>query len=316
MPSDSQVRVLYVGGTGRSGSTVVANALGALDDAVSVGEVRYLWERGITENRLCGCGQRFANCPFWQQVLDTAYGTDVPNAHEVHRRLTEVTQLRTLPGFLRSPAEASQAPADLADVLRPLYAAIATVSGASLVVDSSKLPTYAGVLAGVDGLTLDVVHLVRDPRAAAFSWKRTKEQPDRGRPGLMEQRGVVKSSVLWTAWNAGLERAWRRSQNYTRVRYETFAAHPAETIALLADFVGHTGADRVVDDEGRLHLPPNHTVAGNPARMSAGPTPVRLDNEWATAMNRREVRVVSGLTAPLLGRYGYPRAVGAPDQED
>lgn len=316
MPSDSQVRVLYVGGTGRSGSTVVANALGALDDAVSVGELRYLWERGIIENRLCGCGERFADCPFWQQVLDTAYGNDVPNAREVHRRLTEVTQLRTLPAFLRSPAEAGQAPADLADVLSPLYAAIASVSGASLIVDSSKLPTYAGVLAGVDGLTLDVVHLVRDPRAAAFSWKRTKEQPDRGRPGLMEQRGVVKSSVLWTAWNAGLERAWRRSPHYTRVRYETFAAHPAETIALLAGFVGHSGAEHVVDDEGRLHLPPNHTVAGNPARMSAGPTPVRLDNEWATAMNPREVRVVSGLTAPLLGRYGYPRAVGAPDQED
>lgn len=316
MTSDANVRVLYVGGTGRSGSTVVANALGALDDAVSVGEVRYLWERGIVENRLCGCGSRFAQCPFWQEVLSTAYGSNIPDAKAVHRRLTEVTQLRTLPGFLRTPVEKATAPADLATVLRPLYAAIATVSGASLVVDSSKLPTYAGVLAGVDGLSLDVVHLVRDPRAAAFSWKRTKEQPDRGRPGLMEQRGVVKSSVLWTAWNAGLERAWRRSPHYTRVRYETFAAHPAKTIAILADYIGHGGADRLVDEQGRLHLPPNHTVAGNPARMNAGPTPVRLDNEWATAMNRRDARVVSGLTVPLLGRYGYPRSAGATDPKD
>ena len=57
-------------------------------------------------------------------------------------------------------------------------------------------------------------------------------------------------------------------------------------------------------------------VAGSPARMSAGPTPVRLDNEWATAMNRREVRVVSGLTAPLLGRYGYPAPSARPIKED
>ena len=69
-------------GTGRSGSTIVANALGALDDAVSVGESALPWERGITENRLYGCGQRFANCPgLAAGPRHGAYQTDVPNAH-------------------------------------------------------------------------------------------------------------------------------------------------------------------------------------------------------------------------------------------
>lgn len=306
VPDGNSTRVLFVGGTGRSGSTVVANALGALDDAVSVGEVRYLWERGITENRLCGCGERFADCPFWQEVLVTAYGSDVPDARDVHARLTAYTQLRTLPRLARRPAADGAAPADLAQVLAPLYGAIRQVAGVSLVVDSSKLPTYAALLAGVPGLDLDVVHLVRDPRAAAFSWRRKKEQPDRGRPGLMEQRGVVKSAALWTAWNAGLERAWRRSPRYVRVRYETFATDPEQTLRQLADFIGHSGVDRLVDADGALRLPRNHTVAGNPARMSQGPTPIRLDNEWAGAMSRKDSGIVSALTAPLLPRYGYP----------
>ena len=80
-----QVRVLYVGGTGRSGSTVVANALGGLDDAVSVGEVRFLWERGIVQNRLCSCGEPFATCPFWNEVLQVAFGGAVPDAPEFWR---------------------------------------------------------------------------------------------------------------------------------------------------------------------------------------------------------------------------------------
>lgn len=313
MTNGDSVRVVFVGGTGRSGSTVVANALGALDDAVSVGELRYLWERGITENRLCGCGAAFADCPFWQEVLRTAYGAAVPDAQQMHQQLTAYTQLRTLPRLARTRAERSSAPEALAAVLAPLYEAIGTVSGKSVIVDSSKLPTYAALLAGVPGLALDVVHLVRDPRAAAFSWQRKKEKNDSG--GLMERRSVVKSATLWTAWNAGLERAWRGSPHYVRMRYESFATHPRESLQVLADALGLTGVDRLVDDEGRLDLPANHTVAGNPARMSIGPTAVRLDNEWAGAMDRKEAAVVTALTTPLLTRYGYPRSLAAGSAE-
>lgn len=309
MTNNDSVRVVFVGGTGRSGSTVVAGALGALDDAISVGEVRYLWERGITENRLCGCGQPFADCPFWQEVLRTAYGTSVPDAIAMHRELTAYTQLRTLPRLARTPAEQGSAPAQFAQVLGPLYRAIREVSGKSVIVDSSKLPTYAALLAGIPGLELDVVHLVRDPRAAAFSWQRKKEKNDSG--GLMERRGVVKSATLWTAWNAGLERAWRSSPRYVRLRYESFASHPRAALDLLASSLDLTGVERLVNDAGRLDLPSNHTVAGNPARMANGPVPVRLDNEWAAAMDRREARVVTALTSPLLTRYGYPRSIDA-----
>lgn len=306
-----QVRVLYVGGTGRSGSTVVANALGGLDDAVSVGEVRFLWERGIVQNRLCSCGEPFATCPFWNEVLQVAFGGAVPDAARVHGRITELTQLRRLPALLR-PVRAA-APRDLADILTPLYGAIATVSGKHIVVDSSKLPTYAALLAGCPQLSVQVVHLVRDPRAAAFSWQRKKALTDRGTPAFMERRGVAKSAMLWTAWNGALERAWRAEPGYVRLRYETFASQPGPTLDQLAASFELTGADKVVDEQGRLQLPANHTVAGNPSRMSVGPTPVRLDNEWVAAMPRRQMAAVAALTAPLLGHYGYPRAVVSQD---
>ncbi len=286
----------------------MANALGGLDDAVSVGELRFLWERGVIQNRLCSCGESFADCPFWRDVLHAAYGDDVPDAATVHARLTEQTQLRRLPTLLRARRTA---PADLAALLTPLYQAVARVSGRRVVVDSSKLPTYAALLAGCPGIALDLLHLVRDPRAAAFSWQRKKELTDRATPSFMEQRGVVKSALLWTAWNGGLERAWRGDSRYLRVRYETFAAHPGETLELIAEEFGLTGAQRLVDGEGRLDLPGNHTVAGNPARMSTGPTAVRMDNEWVAAMPRRDMTTVAALTAPLLGRYGYPRAAAA-----
>ena len=35
--------VLYIGGWGRSGSTLLSHLLGGLDGMVSVGELRYVW---------------------------------------------------------------------------------------------------------------------------------------------------------------------------------------------------------------------------------------------------------------------------------
>ena len=39
----STVPVLYIGGWGRSGSTLLAHLLGGLDRMVAVGELRYVW---------------------------------------------------------------------------------------------------------------------------------------------------------------------------------------------------------------------------------------------------------------------------------
>ena len=50
----------------------------------------------------------------------------------------------------------------------------------------------------------------------------------------------------------------------------------------------------------------NHTVAGNPARHRHGLVPMRLDDEWRTAMPTRDRRLVTAMTYPLLRRYGYP----------
>src|SRR6476469_6184391 len=67
-------RVLYVAGTGRSGSTLLARILDRADGVFAAGEVRYMWQRGLVEDRLCGCGERFSECPFWRDVLERAFG--------------------------------------------------------------------------------------------------------------------------------------------------------------------------------------------------------------------------------------------------
>ena len=90
---------------------MLANVLGEVPGYVSVGEVRFLWQRGIEQNRLCGCGEHFADCPFWNDVLDAALGpgsaAERPAlAGRLHADLESRTRLRTLPQHLRKPDDA------------------------------------------------------------------------------------------------------------------------------------------------------------------------------------------------------------------
>ncbi len=287
------VEVLLVTGTGRSGSTVAANLLGEADGAVSVGELRYVFERGIVEDRLCGCGERFSACPRWTTVLDVA-GVDVADAPALGRELAEVLRIRRL-ADVRPSAAASD---ELLEVLGRLYQAVVEVSGARVVVDSSKLPTYASLLRQVPGVRSSLAHLIRDPRAVAHSWTRQRAQPDRGAGVMMERRAPLKSAALWNLWNSYLLGA--RAVPGTRavvVRYEALVTDPEPSLTHMADLVG-LEAPRPTGP-ATFQVGTHHTVAGNPVRLASGPTVLALDDEWRTAMSSTDRRVVSAVTAPV-----------------
>ncbi len=313
MRPPNNFRVLYVGGTGRSGSTMLANVLGEAPGLVSAGEVRFLWERGIVQNRLCGCGAAFADCAFWAEVLDLALGPGTDDARRtlavrVHRQLEARTRMLTLPRHLLAGRHRASGPDALTDIVGSVYAAIAAVSRAEVVVDSSKLPTYAALLAGSDRIDLQVAHLVRDPRAAAYSWRRRKIQPDLGATALMERRGAGKSAVLWSVWNRSLESMCRsRGVTYTRMGYEDFVADPRRQVqTLLASFdLPPTLVEGIFADDHTVSLTTSHTVAGNPSRHQHGLVPLVADDEWRSGMRGHDRRAVTALTWPTMQRYGY-----------
>ena len=313
-----KVKVLYIAGSGRSGSTVLTSILGQVDGVFAAGELRFLWERGLLEGRLCGCGVPLRDCALWRRVLDLVIDGD---DREVARRMIAHQQrssrIRHIPYMLGSrwrPQLLTRRFGDYPEILARLYGAVRTVSGCELVVDSSKLPAYAYALAQVPSIDLHVVHLVRDPRAAAHSWKRRKVQPDRGSPGYMEQQSALKSSVLWTVWNATAEALGSRDPSrYLRVRYEDFVASPREVVEEILALAGVSGAALPFADDHRVVLEIGHTAAGNPNRLDTGAVALRPDDEWVRHMQPRDRTVVTTVTAPLLVRYGFPvRAAGGP----
>jgi Sulfotransferase family len=307
------VRVLYIGGLGRSGSTLVDRMLGQIPGFFSAGEIRDLWQRGLKENRLCGCGEPFFDCPVWSRVGDEAFGgwANV-DADEVQALARSVDRHALLPLLMNPrlwPPFARQVER-YAGLLGPLFQSLRRVTGARTVIDSSKAPSTAFLLRQCPGVELSAIHLVRDSRGVAYSWTKKIARPDTpGRVVFMHRYQPARIALRWVTRNAMMEMLGHAGVREVRVRYETLVQEPREEMTRVLKGLGEpfTPGDLAFIADGHVTLSTNHTVMGNPMRMDRGPIPLRLDDQWRSSMGRRPREMVTILTEPFLRRYGYRR---------
>jgi hypothetical protein len=313
--------VLFVGGLGRSGSTLLELILAQSPDVCAVGEVVHLWERALGGDERCGCGERFSSCPFWQKVGDHAFGGwSAVDRDEVLALKAQVDRTRHIPRLARRrlPEEELAPVRRYADLYVRIYRAAAAVTGASVIVDSSKHASLAFALRWASDLDLRVLHMIRDSRAVAYSWAKQVRRPEVvDEEAYMPTFSPMTVSALWTAQNAAFHLLAARVP-VTRLRYEDFTADPRGTVRRTRQFVGlpdDPEALRVLDEP--VAPEPTHSIAGNPLRFSNEPIRVRCDEAWRSALPRRSRAIVSAATLPLRLRYGYlgfrrPKPVEAP----
>lgn len=297
----SETTVVYIAGCGRSGSTILDLSLGQSDGWFSMGEFRLFWH-AIRDHWRCACGRGVTECPFWTEAC-----AGLPaDAADVLAALRTTVRLRRTAGLMY-PSLLGARRADLDKIgasLRSVYGTTAEITGASVLVDSSKDALYGLVLADVLDMRLHVVHLVRDSRAVAWSWQRKRKRPEIAhKDAYMPQRTAARAGIDWDLRNALVHLLRRRAAGFTRVTYEDFMTAPAATVERIRAAVGAPAPDPrpVVAVPGGEH----HTVAGNPVRFSTDGLELKPDLEWERALPAADKRTVTALTLPLLAAYGY-----------
>jgi sulfotransferase family protein len=304
-PERRPPKVVYIAGWNRSGSTILDQVLGSIPGWFSAGELGFVWH-----NLRCGCGIDVHDCGFWQpvigEVLD-AQQTDLENVlRERDRRSGTNPAILASIALERCRRAVGRAPGTFyPELLRDLYAAIATEADARVIVDSTKNATEAFLLSMLTDVELYVVHLVRDPRAIAYSWSRKKIliPPER----YFRQIGPVQSSVAWLRRHAVIEALLRRRLRgrYLRLRYEDFVREPRAAVESISRLVGESDDALPFVSDHVARVAPNHTVGGNPSRFKTGDLALKPDDEWRATMTPR-ARLLATLPAlPLLRRYGY-----------
>lgn len=301
--------LVYILGWGRSGSSILANVLGSLPASASLGEVRYLWDRGLIENGTCGCEKPVSHCDFWQSLRcgSGTVGDITPDrALELARSIGSRARRGQFPGL--HSARARQAyfdrnTADL-DLLMGLYAAAFEKSKSHVLIDSSKSPFYAlNLLYEKRSFDVAFLHLVRDPRAVLHSWKKTTPRKDVPNEAWFPRYSSPRSLVQWGVVNSSCERfAQLAPELYFQVRYEDFASnwHAALASAMGPLFNVVQGSKVPAP---LVHA--QHSISGHPSRFDVGQIELASDASWRDAISGTDRTMAALFCGRLARRYGY-----------
>lgn len=292
------MRLIYVAGWLRSGTTLLSRILGSMAGVLAVGEVSGIW-RAAAQNDVCSCGQRVPECLVWGAGLEA-----VAKAHGIgpsdydQMALLSSSVLRTRNSLrLRSLREVPRHswPKDVhryVGVMETLLQSASDVSGCDTLIDSSKLPP-GFLVENLFDARVDVVQIVRDPRAVASSELRSNRQLAAGTSSPVPGRSLLRSAAYWSFGNLAIRALGSAADGFVTVRYEELAAAPASVLAALAQRLD-------LDDGGSspVRMATGHIAVGNPSRFDGEVRPIRLDVAWRDELTFTQRTVVSTITAP------------------
>lgn len=289
---EEPLRIIYIAGVGRSGSTLVERWLGECFHLATPGELASVWAQGVLSNEKCGCGARFFDCEYWRDVGDRAFGGWTQElASEVIRLQDRYCRLRNIAPLLGWRSKTNRANLNrLRDVNYAVLSAIQALSSAAGVVDSSKQFPRLLLLRSDARLECIPLNLVRPVRMVIRSWARAKARPHSGEVQTeMRRRSPLPVAVEWLVVNFLFTILRWRSAQGGRLQFPDFL----ETRGPLTDWLYPTFPMRESTQHAsvaanQLVLSRAHGMGGNSTRFQEGIVRlVKSDGERSDSVHRR-----------------------------
>lgn len=303
-PDNQRLKLVYIAGYGRSGTTLLSIALEQHPALFSAGEIHELTRHAWAQNTFCSCGEHLQDCGFWAGVMRRwlAQGEgDFLGAYvEAQKRFEPMS-------LTRAGVRESEAFGKFAAATAALMSEIAFAAGRNVIVDSSKMPGRAWALAQMDLFDLYVIHLVRDGRGVA--WSLSKSYARDVKAGLQREikpKSALRTSLRWSMVNLAAEGLRRvvGEERYLRVRYEDFVGEPLSVMTRIGGMIGIDLTDagaRLAAGEG---MRAGHQIAGNRLRLNPS-IRLEIDQSWQSEMPAVKRRLFEGSSGWLLNRYKY-----------
>ncbi len=304
------VSVVYVVGSGRSGTTLIETILGSHPGLYGAGELALLSVNDFFHQIYCACLKRVDECPFWLAVIDNWFqrtGLKDLKEHDEIRRKFEGPRIHGLSRLMREKLVRSRRFSEYARQTTELYRAIREITGRETIVDSSAIPMRALSLSMMPEIDLRLIHVVRDARGVACSLKKEmKADPKAGIGSSESPRPVWRSSITWLAYN--LLASWVCRQlpaiKTHFCRYEDLAFNSEPALRKIGEFLHCDFTEIIQQIQSGRTLKVGCTFAGNRMRMQ-GDVRVRLDSDWTQMLSPKEKQTVLRMCGWLMRQYGY-----------
>lgn len=290
------METLYIVGDSRSGSTLLQHLLAQRPGVIALGEVRRL-QSLFMENALCSCGRPLCQCPFWLGIQS-----------KLHEPLDELRTRPDLPAWRRRYGQVSAMAAmklgsvpekgllsrerTVATCCLEIYRAASDLTGADVLVDSSKVPEQFLYLRLLAGGLVKPIFLLRDGRAVV--WSKLKRYPDLSFSRLCWQwRNLALMTLVLRRLLPPDEREFLRYEDLCRSPHQVLRGL-TKRLAIPEPAAGSTSStsDR-------------HDLGGSPSFEGKSEFTVRLDDRWRTEMTSKHLETFDRIAGPLNRKLGY-----------
>jgi len=253
------MKIIYIAGDGRSGSTLLDSILSNIDGSLSVGECHRFWIRFYEGETRCACGKMITDCELWSDVdkqLRQRFDDYAPE--QFKKRVQEIQQYRN---FKKIPViVVSEAWQSFCEQVKAFYEIIASHTKNGVVIDSSKSVSWAYFLEQLAFSELYIIHLERNLPSVANSWRKQIVLPEyTSKEVYMPVKSIVLSTKSWLKIKVMAKRL-KRADHYLFVSYEKLCAQPDLWLQKIKAFVQEDF------DLSQLHMLPTHAIGGNPMR--------------------------------------------------
>lgn len=321
-------KLAYLLAASHSGSTLLAMLLGAQPGACTVGELKAT-SLGDVDAYRCSCHEKIHDCVFWQKICKAMERRGIPE-FDITRAGTSIFEAES--PYVR-PLLAPLYRGGILETMRDLGLSLSSewrhllattqqrnlalieslleVTGAGVVIDSSKVALRLRYLLPIRDLDIRVIRVIRDGRAVSLTYTDEWNFADSSDPALRgggsgQRRPPSRHSMAEAA------NEWKRSneasdalvstlpQNqWTEVRYEELCADPAASLKRLAAFLDLNPEQTRLD----FRAVTQHVI-GNGMRMDTT-SEIRLDERWKEVLSNEDLKAFDIVAGKLNRSYGY-----------
>ncbi|MCH7750692.1 MAG: sulfotransferase [Planctomycetes bacterium] len=301
--------LVFIGGSGRSGSTLLELLLNQNSLIRSVGEFFRLSQYARTNLEPCTCGRPVMECPFWLEVqaelqrttgehsdpqLLKSFEVSLPK-HELGMVTNLVQRASLVLGnpwlhrsisrrFLRRTYQTVQNSMVIYEVIR-------RVTHCPVILESTKVPRRLKELYLADPRSFKLIYLIRDGRAVAASAMR--------RIGM----DMKTAAGEWERWN---RRSWWAqltvpARQKIRIRYEDICQSTEPTLQSICQFLEIPFEQSMLE----LRKSESHSLGGNPMRFRQEESTIRLDEQWREQLTEKDLSIFNSVAGRMNRRFGY-----------
>jgi hypothetical protein len=327
MTKDPESQLVYICGSGHSGSTLLDMMLGGHQQISSLGEIHrfYLSMNKDTPPHLCACGKKLMECAFWSKVLielqsflglsdqdslkslvttDPAYlkiSDEIFAFREVEpvrprnysfsvNALAMIIGSKSAWRILSSHSAEVRLQHTIVRNSLAIYEAVRRAWRTPIIVDSTKNPNRMKALYLASQQPFRAIYLLRDGRAVCSSRMKRQKLP-------METCARIWKAEHRKQWLAQLTIPHRL---ITKVCYEDLCGNPPKELEKICKVLGIDFQPSMLEFRNS-----RHNLGGNPMRWRPEETRIILDDKWRHELQTKDLLTFERIAGKLNRKLGY-----------